>query len=46
MVTLVRRDGHKLGEEELEESDVIIPPPDLSFDEARHEFTGDGLIPD
>jgi PspAA-like protein len=46
MVALVRRDGHKLGEEELEESDVIIPPPDLSFDEARHEFTGDGLIPD
>ena len=46
MVALVRRDGHKLGDEELEESDVIIPPPDLSFDEARHEFTGDGLIPD
>jgi hypothetical protein len=46
MVALVRRDGHKLGDDELEESDVIIPPPDLSFDEARHEFTGDGLIPD
>jgi hypothetical protein len=46
MLTLVRRDGHKLGDDDLEESDVIIPPPDLSFDEARHEFTGDGLIPD
>jgi hypothetical protein len=46
MVALVRRDGHKLDADELEESDVIIPPPDLSFDEARHEFTGDGLIPD
>ena len=46
MLALVRRDGHKLGDDDLEESDVIIPPPDLSFDEARHEFTGDGLIPD
>jgi hypothetical protein len=46
MLQLVRSDGHKLGDEELEESDVILPPPDLSFTEAAHEFTGDGLIPD
>ena len=30
-----------LADDELEESDVILPPPDLTFDEARrHEFTG------
>jgi hypothetical protein len=46
MLALVRRDGHKLEDDDLEESDVILPPPDTSFDEARHEFTGDGLIPD
>jgi hypothetical protein len=46
MIALVRRHGHKLENDDLEGSDVIIPPPDLSFDEARHEFTGDGLIPD
>ncbi len=46
MIALVRNDGHKLGDDELEESDVILPPPDLTFDEAAHEFTGDGLIPD
>ena len=46
MLALVRTDGRKLGDDELEESDVILPPPDLSFDEAAHEFTGDGLIPD
>jgi hypothetical protein len=46
MLDLVRTDGRKLGDDELEESDVILPPPDLSFDEAAHEFTGDGLIPD
>jgi hypothetical protein len=46
MLNLVRTDGHKLGEDELEESDVILPPPDLSFSEAHHDFSGDGLIPD
>ncbi len=46
MLELVRTDGQRLGDEELEESDVILPPPDLTFEEARHEFTGDGLIPD
>ena len=45
MIDLVRTDGHKLGDDELEESDVILPPPDLSFSEAHHEFSGDGLIP-
>ncbi len=46
MLQLVRSDGHRLGEDELAESDVILPPPDLSFTEAGREFTGDGLIPD
>jgi hypothetical protein len=46
MLDLVRRDGQRLGEDELEESDVILPPPDISFVEAQAEFTGDGLIPD
>jgi hypothetical protein len=46
MLDLVRRDGQKLDEDELEESDVILPPPDLSFSEAHIEFSGDGLIPD
>ena len=46
MLRLVREDGHKLGDDELEESDVILPPPDTSFSEAAHEFTGEGLIPD
>jgi hypothetical protein len=41
-----RRAGTPLGEDELEESDVILPPPDLSFVEAAAEFSGEGLIPD
>ena len=46
MLSLVRAEGSVLGAEELEESDVILPPPDTSFVEASTEFTGDGLIPD
>ncbi len=46
MLDLVRRDGRPLEDEELEESDVILPPPDTSMAEAAHEFSGDGLIPD
>ena len=46
MLQLVRSEGELLGEDELEESDVILPPPDVSFVEAGQEFTGEGLIPD
>ena len=46
MLDLVRREGKPVDDDELEGSDVIIPPPDLSFAEAKAEFTGDGLIPD
>jgi hypothetical protein len=46
MLDLVRRAGQSLDEDELAESDVILPPPDTSFVEAAAEFTGEGLIPD
>ena len=46
MLELVRSDGQALDEDELEESDVILPPRDITFEEAQGEFTGDGLIPD
>ena len=46
MLDLVRSDGVLLEEDDLEGSDVILPPPDLSFEEAKGEFTGEGLIPD
>ena len=46
MLSLVESDGQELGDDELVESDVILPPRDISFAEALGEFTGDGLIPD
>jgi hypothetical protein len=46
MLELVQRDGTELDDDELVESDVILPPRDVSFEEAKGEFTGEGLIPD
>jgi hypothetical protein len=46
MLTLVQSDGNALDNDELVESDIILPPRDISLEEARSEFTGDGLIPD
>lgn len=46
MLELVANDGNTLDDEELVESDVILPPRDITFAEAKGEFSGDGLIPD
>jgi hypothetical protein len=46
MLELVASDGNALDDDELVESDVILPPRDVTFQEAKGEFTGDGLIPD
>jgi hypothetical protein len=46
MLELVASDGEAVPADELIESDVIIPPRDIGFDEAQREFSGDGLIPD
>ena len=46
MLEIVASDGNAVPDDELVESDVILPPRDISFDEAKGEFSGEGLIPD
>ena len=46
MLELVNADGEAIADDELLESDVILPPRDISFAEAQGEFSGEGLIPD
>lgn len=46
LLDYVRAHGTVLGDDELEGSDVILPPADYSFEETGREFTGEGLIPD
>jgi len=43
---LVREHGERLDDDDLASSDLIVPPVDLSLEEARELFSGDGLIPD
>ncbi len=45
LLTFVRSRGRALGDDELEGSEVILPPPDVSVEEAAAEFSGEGLIP-
>jgi hypothetical protein len=42
----VRSSGTPLGESELLPSDGIVPPDDLTLDEAHELLEGEGLIPD
>jgi hypothetical protein len=42
----VRANGNRLDDTDLSPSDAIIPPEDLSLDEARELLEGEGLIPD
>ncbi|HVC86327.1 MAG TPA: hypothetical protein VNC40_02760 [Gaiellaceae bacterium] len=42
----VREGGEKLSDEELRPSDAIIPPEDLSLEEARDLLADEGFIPD
>ncbi len=46
LLDFVRSHGTRVGDDEIESSDVILPPADLTFEEAGREFTGEGLIPD
>ena len=45
MIELVRDRGRPVPVEELVESEVILPPADLSFGEAGQQFSGDGILP-
>jgi len=42
----VRGAGTKLDDAELLPSDAVVPPVDLTLDEARELVHGEGLIPD
>ncbi len=45
LLEFVRTQGAPVDEDHLGGSDLILPPPDVSLEEAKSEFTGEGLIP-
>jgi hypothetical protein len=46
LVFVCEEKGRALDDDELVESDVILPPRDTTFEEAKSDFSGEGLIPD
>ncbi|MGZ4173346.1 MAG: PspA-associated protein PspAA [Solirubrobacteraceae bacterium] len=45
LLDYVRTRGRPIGDDYLGGSDVILPPADVSLEEAAAEFSGEGLIP-
>ncbi len=41
----VRSKGNPVPDDHLGGSDLILPPPDITLEEAKVEFSGEGLIP-
>ena len=46
MLDLVRDNGTPVPVEELVESDLVLPEPDITLREAEELFVGEGLLPD
>ena len=46
LIEAVKEKGEPLDPDQIIESDIIVPPEDLTLDEAREVFSGDGLIED
>jgi len=46
MAEAVRTNGTRVPDDDLSPSEGIVPPPDLTLEEAHELFDGEGLIPD
>jgi hypothetical protein len=46
LLGLIRDQGSELADDDLRGSDLTLPPPDITLEEAQSEFSAHGLIPD
>jgi hypothetical protein len=46
LIGTIKSKGVVLDDEELVESDIIVPPADMTLKEAREVFTGTGIFKD
>ena len=46
LIAMIKENGKPLEDAEIVESDLIVPPGDLTLEEAAEIFSGDGLIED
>jgi hypothetical protein len=46
MAGLVRSQGQPLADDEIATSDALVPPSDMSLEEARQFLSDEGFVPD
>ena len=46
LVQIIISKGQRLDDKEIVESDIIVPDSDISINEAKKVFEGEGIIPD
>jgi hypothetical protein len=46
LIAMIKENGKPLDDAEIVESDIIVPPGDLTLEEAAGIFKGEGLIED
>ena len=46
LLDYLRSNGTRLEDDDLRGSDFIIPPSDTDLEEAKRDFTGEGIIPE
>jgi len=46
MASLITQEGEPLDNKEIVQSDIIVPAADLSVEEAKNTFKGEGIIPE
>jgi hypothetical protein len=46
LLGLIRGEGSELEDDDLRGSELTLPPPDITLEEAQSEFSAHGLIPD
>jgi hypothetical protein len=45
LTAIVEKNGKQIDPKEIIQSDIILPSADLSIDEAKRLFTGEGVVP-
>lgn len=46
LISEIKKKGEAIGTSEIMKSDIIVPPEDLSLEEAREVFKGSGIFKD
>lgn len=46
LIAMIKENGKPIDDAEIVESDLIVPPEDLTLEEAAGIFSGDGIIED